>query len=330
MSIEPSMTRRDVLHAAWSWPAVGALAAVSVHAAPRAPSPAQPAPDAPGATPPPGTPPTPRTLRKAAMIGMVGEGETLLDRFKLLRDCGFEGVEADSPTTIPRDELLAAQAKSGLVIHGLVNSAHWSRPLNHPGDAIRAEAVAALETCLRDAHALGSTSILLVPGVVNKDLPYDECYRVSQERIRAALPLAEELGVTIAVENVWNGFLLSPLEAARYVDELNHPRLKFHFDIGNVINLGRPDQWVRILGRRIAKLHVKDFSLKKRDAEGLWKGFNVELGEGDADWPRVMRALDDTGYSTATPGNWATAEVRGGGRDRLRQVAEQMDKLFGA
>jgi hexulose-6-phosphate isomerase len=269
-----------------------------------------------------------RTLRKAAMIGMVGEGETILEKFRVLRDCGFEGVECDSPSPVPVGEILEAQEKTGIVVHGLVDSKHWGKPLNHPEPAVRAEGAGALETCLRDAKRLGSTSVLLVPGVVNDKMPYDECYRLSQEAIRAALPVARECGVTIAVENVWNNFLLSPLEAARYVDEFADPRVAFHFDIGNVINFGRPAQWVKILGRRIVKLHIKDFSLKKRDEQGLWKGFDVELGEGDAGWAGVMAALDQTGYSTATPGNWATAEVRGGDRARLTRVSEQMSRLF--
>jgi hexulose-6-phosphate isomerase len=214
----------------------------------------------------------------------------------------------------------------------VVNSVHWKLPLNHPSDRIREQAMQGLDICLRDAAAFGASSILLVPGLVNDDMPYDECYRISQEQIRAALPLAQELKVVIAVENVWNGFLLSPLEAARYVDEIDDPFLRFHFDIGNVINFGRPAQWIRILGTRIAKLHIKDFHLKNRDEKGLWKGFDVELGEGNADWPAVMRELDAIGYSTATDasgkGNWATAEVRGGDRARLTQISEQMDRLF--
>src|SRR5437764_102613 len=126
----------------------------------------------------------------------------------------------------------------------------------------------------------------------------------SQKRqIRKAVPLAEELGVKIAVENVWNQFLLSPLEAARYVDEFKSPAVGWHFDVGNVINYGWPEQWIRILGKRIQKLHIKEFSRKKRDSEGLWKGFEVPLGEGDNNWPAVMQALDDIGYH-----GWAMAE----------------------
>jgi hexulose-6-phosphate isomerase len=176
--------------------------------------------------------------------------------------------------------------------------------------------------------AYGSTSVLLVPGVVNKSLAYDECWRLSQLNIRKALPLAHECGVKIGIENVWNSFIMSPLEAARYVDEFNDPMVGWHFDIGNVINYGWPEQWIRILGKRIVKLHIKDFSRKKRDDLGLWKGFDVELGEGDAGWPAVMKALDEIGYSTDPKGNWATAEVGGGDAARLRRISDQMDKIF--
>lgn len=269
-----------------------------------------------------------RTLKKAVMYGMIGEGETVMDRFNILVDCGFAGVEMDSPTKIPMDEIAAAQEKTGIKVHGLVDSEHWRMHLNSPDAAVRAKGVEALETALRDGKTLGCTSILLVPGVVNEKQPYDEAYRLTQEEIRKVLPLAKACGVKIAIENVWNNFLLSPLEAARYVDDFNDPMVVFHFDIGNVINLGFPDQWIRVLGPRTAKLHIKDFSRKKRDNEGLWKGFAVELGEGDANWPRVMAALDEVGYSTAPQGNWATAEVGGGDRKRLKQVSEQMDKLF--
>lgn len=272
--------------------------------------------------------PAKRTLRKAVMIGMVGEGKTIHDKFQLLRDCGFEGAELDSPSPINPDEILAAQEKTGLKVHGLVDSVHWKFHLNSPDAAVRAEGLKALETALRDGKKFGSTSVLLVPALVNKDQPYDDAYRLSQEQIRLALPLACECGVKIAVENVWNNFLLSPLEAARYVDDFNSPEVAFHFDIGNVINYGFPAQWIRILGPRIVKLHIKDFSRKKRDGEGLWKGFDVELGDGDAQWADVMKALDEIGYSSTLHGNWATAEVGGGDRKRLQQISDQMDKLF--
>jgi hexulose-6-phosphate isomerase len=304
------MLRRDFLAAS----ATG-LAAVSLPAFARS----QPAPAASRPK---------RTLRKAVMFGMVGEGDTLMDKFQLLRDCGFEGAELDSPSSFNPDDVLAARDKTGLVVHGLVDSVHWRMTLTNPDAAVRAEGVKALETALRDGKKFGSISILLVPGIVDGGTGYDEAYKRSQDEIRKVLPLAKEVGVKIAVENVWNNFLLSPLEAARYVDEFNSPWVGWHFDIGNVIHYGWPDQWARILGKRILKLHIKDFSRKKANEEGLWKGFDVELGDGDADWPATMKALDDIGYSTAPAGNWATAEVRGGDRARLRQVSEQMDRLF--
>jgi L-ribulose-5-phosphate 3-epimerase len=297
------VTRRTVLCAA----AVGAAGAFAAGAPFRAPR---------------------RTLRKAVGIGMVEEGKTVLDKLLLLRDLGFEGVEVDRPGETPLDELKAASEQSGILIHGVVDSRHWSDTLSHPEEGVRAKGVAALETALRDGKALGATSVLLVPAVVNKEQTYPDAYTRSQAEIRKVLPLAQELGVKIAIENVWNNFLLSPLEAARYVDELQSPAAAWHFDVGNVVNYGWPEQWVRVLGRRIAKLHIKEFSRKARDERGLWKGFEVELGEGDCDWPAVMRALDETGYSTATQGNWGTAEVGGGDRARLKFVADRMDKLF--
>lgn len=276
-----------------------------------------------------------RTLKKAVMYGMIGEGKTVVERFAILKDCGFQGVEMDSPSKIPTDEVLAAADKTGIRVHGLVDSVHWQFHLNCPEAEIRAKGLEALQTALRDGKALGSSSILLVPALVNGKQPYDQAWDLSIAEIRKALPLAREMGVKIAVENVWNNFLLSPLEAARYVDELNGAdaatgkgMAAFHFDIGNVINYGWPDQWARILGKRIAKLHIKDFSRKKRDEQGLWKGFDVELGEGDAGWASLMATLDEIGYSTAKEGNWATAEVGGGKADRLKQISEQMDKLF--
>ncbi len=269
-----------------------------------------------------------RTLRKAVMYGMIGAGASIEDKFKILKGTGFEGVEMDSPTNLSMDDIAAAAAKTGITVHGLVNSEHWRTPLNAPDQAAQDHAVAALETCLKDAGRLKCTSILLVPGIVRENLAYDECWRLTQKNIRRVLPLAKDLNVKIGIENVWNQFIMSPMEAARFVDEFDDPMVAWHFDIGNVINFGWPDQWVKVLGKRVCKLHIKDFSRQKRDKQGLWEGFKVELGEGDARWPAVMKALDDSGYSTAAGGNWATSEVGGGDEKRLRTVSDQMDKLF--
>lgn len=275
-----------------------------------------------------------RTLKKAVMYGMVAGDAPVMDKFRLLRDLGYDGVEMDSPSSLNPHEILKARDATGLNVHGMVDSVHWTDHLNNPDPAVRAKGVAALQTALRDAQRFGASSVLLVPAVVNKDMPYDAAWKLSQQGIQESLPLAEELKVIIAIENVWNNFLLSPLEAVRYVDEFKSPYVAWYFDIGNVINYGWPAQWIEILGPRIVKLHIKDYSRKKRDKEGLWKGFDVELGEGDADWPATMKALDGIGYSTSSAaapgGRWATAEVGGGDQKRLQQVAQQMDKVLSA
>jgi L-ribulose-5-phosphate 3-epimerase len=266
-----------------------------------------------------------RKLRKSLMFGMVEGPGTLLEKFTMLRDVGFEGVELDSPSDRNPDEVLAAMGKTGIEVAGVVDSAHWKDTLGDPDAAVRARGVAALETALRDAKRFRATSVLLVPAVVNARIAYDEAWTRSQAEIRKVLPLAAELQVAISIENVWNQFLLSPLEAARYVDEFQNPWVGWHLDLGNAVNYGWPEQWIRILGKRIQRLHIKDYSRKKRDDEGLWKGFDVELGKGDVDWKASMAALDAIGYT-----GWASAEVAGGDSNRLRTVAAQMDSLFAA
>jgi L-ribulose-5-phosphate 3-epimerase len=265
----------------------------------------------------------PRSIRKAVKYGMVNIDGSVRDRFQLVKDLGFDGIELDSPNDLDDAEVLAARDTTDLPIHGVVDSVHWHHTLSDPDPAVRAKGVAGLETAIRDCKAYGGDTVLLVPAVVNKQVFYDDAYTRSQAEIRKALPLAEELGINIAFENVWNHFLLSPLEAARYVDEFESPNVGWYFDVGNIVNDGWPEQWVRILGPRIMKLDLKEFSRTKRNDEGLWKGFNVELGEGDCDWPTVMKALDAIGYD-----GWATAEVRGGGRDRLADIAARMDRIL--
>lgn len=264
-----------------------------------------------------------RRLRKALGIGMIGAGETLRDKFLLARDCGFAGIEMDGPSGHRHEDVLAARDASGLAIPSVVDSVHWQHSLGDPDPAVRAQGRAGLEAALRDAHAYGATSVLLVPAVVDKNRPYDLAWTHSIAEIRATVPLAEELGVRIAVENVWNNFLLSPLEARRYLDEIASPWVGWHLDLGNLLIYGWPEQWTRILGPRVLQLHIKEFSRKKMDEEGRWDGFAVELGEGDNDWPAILRALDDIGYD-----GWAIAEVGGGDEARLRDVSARMDRCF--
>ena len=264
-----------------------------------------------------------KMLRKAVKIGMVREGETLKEKFQLVKQLGFDGIELDSPNSLDPDEVLKARDEVGLPIHGVVDSVHWRATLSHPDPDVRAKGLEALKQALRDAKLYGGSTVLLVPAVVNEKVSYDQAYKRSQAEIRKAIPLAEKLGIRIAIENVWNKFLLSPLEEARYLDELGSPMVGAYFDVGNIVAFGWPEHWIHILGKRIVKLDIKDYSRKIQNEQGMYKGFGVKLGEGDVNWPAVMQALRDIGYQ-----GWATAEVGGGGRDRLAEIAQRMDRCF--
>ena len=276
-----------------------------------------------GASPPAwGAPALPR-LKKSLKIGMVGLEGTLEERFRVLLELGFDGVELDSPSDLDPAEVLAAKAATGIEIPGVVDSLHWTATLGDADPEVRARGLAGLETALRDCQRFGGTTVLLVPAVVSEVISYEQAYRNSQAEIAKVLPLAEELDVKIAFENVWNNFLLSPLEAARYVDEFESDRVGWYMDVGNVVRYGWPEQWIRTLGSRVLKLDVKEYSRKRQMDEGPWKGFGVKLGEGDCNWPAVMDALDEIGYE-----GWASAEVGGGGRERLLEVSQRMDRIL--
>jgi hexulose-6-phosphate isomerase len=257
-------------------------------------------------------------IKKAVVFGMLPRDMPLDDRFKLARDSGFDGVEAyTTPDPKQVDALRAAAEKSGLRIHSIMNQAHWQFPLSSDDAQTVKRSLDGMVTSLHNAHDLGADTVLLVPAVVNPKTRYIDAYRRSQRRIRELLPQAEELGVTIAVEEVWNKFLLSPLEFARYVDEFNNPHLVAYFDVGNVVLFGYPQDWIRTLGERIKKVHIKDFKVDG----STWHWTN--LYDGAVDWPEVRRAFAEIGYS-----GWFTAELSGGDAAYLTDVAKRMDKII--
>jgi L-ribulose-5-phosphate 3-epimerase len=265
-----------------------------------------------------------RDLKKGMWYASA-PGKTALEKFGAVKAAGFDGIEP--PSHLDQDEVLRARDQTGVTIPSVSCGTH-SRGLSDPAPEKRAEAVEGLKQALRDAKRYGASSVLVVPGGVTEQIPYDVAYERTQQELRKVLPLAEELEVKLAFENVWNHFLLSPLEAARFVDEFKSPAAGWQFDIGNVIYLGWPEQWIRILGARIQKLHIKEFSRKNMNEAGPRHGFDVEFLAGDNDWPAVMKALDDVGYR-----GWATAEPawQPPGVDpvvRLKQVAEKMDQIF--
>jgi L-ribulose-5-phosphate 3-epimerase len=231
-------------------------------------------------------------------------------------------VELDAPNDLPLAEVLAARDASGVAIPGVINSAHWKTPLTDPDPAVRDACVEASIAGMRQAKEYGAEVMLLVPGVVRGETSYADAWDRAVEGIDRLLPHAEEIGISIGLENVWNDFLLSPLEAAHLVDGFEHPLLGWYFDIGNVMRYGRPSDWIEALGSRILRLDAKEYSLKKMNAEGPWKGFEVELGDGDIDWAGVNQNLRDIGYA-----GWVSVEVPGGDRQRLAAIKARLDRI---
>jgi hexulose-6-phosphate isomerase len=261
--------------------------------------------------------------KKSLKYGMIKEDLSILEKFKLVKSLGFDGVEMDSPNDLDDKEIVAARDEAGIIIPGVVNSKHWRSPLSHPDIAVREECTASMIDAFHKCKLYGGSTVLLVPAVVNDEVRYDEAWERSTAEIKKMLPIAKETGVKIAVENVWNNFLISPLEAARYIDQFDSDMIGWYMDIGNIVRYGWPHHWIKILGKRIIKVDIKDYSRKKQSEEGIWEGFKVKLGEGDSDWKKVNQALAEVGYN-----GWGSAEVSGGDRVRLKEISERMDKLY--
>ena len=262
--------------------------------------------------------PVRRKWLKALKYTMIPKELPDEEKFKLVKDCGYDGIDG-----VPHEDFDAAKKQAdlareiGVPIHGLVFGG-WHAPLSHPDPQVRKNGVDGMKNALRCAQVMGCSTVLLVPAIVTEEVSYADAYDRSLSHIKNDLvPVAEETVVTIGIENVWNKFLLSPLEFARYIDECESPRVKAYFDIGNVIIFGFAQHWIRTLGDRIVKLDVKDF---KRDGY-QWKN----LLDGDVNWPEVRKALDEIGYE-----GWITAELDGGGKGYLCDVAERMEKIITA
>ncbi len=263
-----------------------------------------------------------RQIKKGIFWGSIGYGKSIPEKFQAVKAAGFEGVEPHSH--LDRNEVLKARDATGLTISSVCGSLHGKFPLSHPDPKIREEGLAALKVTLEDAKAYGADTVLLVPGRVSNSVGYDECWNRSIEEIKKIIPIAEKLSVKIAIENVWNNFLLSPLEASNYIDQFKSPIIGFYFDCGNILTYGWPEQWIKILGKRIMKIHIKEYSRKIADTQGKSAGFNVKLLEGDVIWPEVMKALDDIGYK-----DWATIEMAGGDTpEGLKDLCDRMNQAL--
>lgn len=266
-----------------------------------------------------GQPSTPESntgrIFKSVKWGMIGDGGSVLEKFELCRELGFDGMELEAPSRHNLTEVLAASEATGMPVHGTVGQKHWQVRLSSPDAAVRDEARDDLLTGLAETKAYGGDSILLVPGAVHgENETHDDVWRRSIDEIRQVLPTASKLGVRVLIENVWNGFCETPEQLRDYIDEINSPWVGVYFDIGNVQKFSPSEDWIHVLGERIVKLDVKDW--------GKENGF-CKIGDGDVNWSAVREALADNRYT-----GWCTAEVQGGDRKRLAEIAERMNRAL--
>jgi L-ribulose-5-phosphate 3-epimerase len=257
-------------------------------------------------------------ITKGLVYSMLPQSLSHLERCKLAKKVGFDVVQAPTtPDEHTAEEMKAAAEKAGIRIDSVMNMDHWDFPLSSSDPAIVEKSLSGMRTSLHNAKVWGSDVVLLVPAVVNAQTSYMDAWTRSQRQIRKLIPLASELKVVIGIEEVWNKFLLSPLEMQRYITEFSSPWIKAWFDIGNVLLYGYPQDWIRTLGKSIVKLHIKDF---KGEEDGYkW----VNLGDGDADWPEIRKALAKINYAGS-----AIVELESGDEAYLRDVSHRLDRLL--
>ena len=254
-------------------------------------------------------------LKKAVMLAMLPTTGTMEDRFKLARDLGFQGLEVP-PTSDPDEARTMREAARnvGIELHSVMYGG-WHAPLSSADPDIAQKGADGIAKALESAKELGADGVLLVPAVVNEKTRYIEAYERSQKHLAKLAPVAEKLKVRILVEDVWNNFLLSPIEFARYIDEIKCPWVQAYFDVGNVLAFGWPEDWIRTLAGRIKKVHLKDFKKGQRQF--------VNLRDGDVNWPEVRKALHEVGYT-----GFLTAELQGGDEAYLRDLSARMDMII--
>jgi L-ribulose-5-phosphate 3-epimerase len=260
-------------------------------------------------------------IKRAVLVSMLPSSLGWRDRFALAKAVGFDGIEMQTmPDRAEAEAVARASEETGLAIHSVMNMDHWEYPLSSADPDVVRRSVEGMKTSLTNAALWKAGVVLLVPAVVNGTTSYADAWTRSQRVIRdQLLPVAAGFKVTIAVEEVWNKFLLSPLEFVRYIDDFKSQYLKAYFDVGNVVLYGYPQDWIRALGSRIVRLHLKDFKMDRSGGRFDWKN----IGEGDIDWQDVRRALTEIGFA-----GWATTEIEGGDRAYLQDVVKRVDRFL--
>ncbi|MBC8872200.1 MAG: sugar phosphate isomerase/epimerase [Planctomycetes bacterium] len=274
------------------------------------------------------TPPEGKRILLSCKLGMIareagGKALSLADRLSLAGEAGFDGVDLDQAGQYTPEQARDAVRQSGVFVHNAINHAHWQQRLTSADAEERARGRANIEHCIRVSHAAGGSGVLIVVGR-GGDGPADAVEERCRQEIKTLLPLAAALGQQILVENVWNQMHYDhdapPEQTAekfvKFVDSFNSPWVGMYYDIGNHWKYGQPGDWIREFGHRCVKLDVKGFSR----AENKF----TDIGQGDLPWDQVRKALDEIGFT-----GWATAEVGGGGVERLTEVRQQMQAAFG-
>ena len=241
--------------------------------------------------------------------------QSLKESFKLAKDAGFEGVEVAlaetgelSLDTTPEqlEQIKKDAAECGIELYSVASGLYWDYWLNADSEDEREKAKSIVRRQLEVAKALGCDTILVIPGTVNADfidpnrvVDYVTTYERSLAALLELKSYAEELQVSIGLENVWNKFLNSPVEMSDFIDKIGSDYVGSYFDVGNVLFNGYPEHWIRALGKKIKKVHFKDF----RKNPGGVNAF-VDLLAGDINYPEVIKALREVGYD-----GWVTAEM---------------------
>jgi L-ribulose-5-phosphate 3-epimerase len=225
----------------------------------------------------------------------------------------------------PAETLREAADEVGLTIHSVHCWANYTYPLSSGDEAELCLGIKATIAALEAGRTLGAETMLLIPGTVCDGTTYREAHDRSQEVIqREILPVAQECGIVLAIENVWNGFLLGAIEYANYVKGFSSPSVSACFDVGNVI-FGRPEGWIEVLGDHITSLHLKDFRFEKeRSRFGLAK-----IGEGDIDWGKVRAALeriDFSGWGVLSEAELLRGPIAGVAYNRLNGLARRLGR----
>lgn len=250
-------------------------------------------------------------IKKAVSIWAFPRNKPSVEAMKLAKEAGFQGIELafaedgeinfDS-TAADMQRLSAEAQKAGIEITSLATGALWQHPLTSEDATTRERGRAIVRKCLELAAGLGVDAILVVPGLVGRGtgaeliVGYETAWRRAQEALKELAPEAARHRVVIGVENVWNRFLLSPLEMKRFLQEIGSPWVMAYLDVGNILRFGYPQDWIRTLGPLIKRVHVKDFKLAADTFVGLL--------EGDVDWKAVVTAFREVNYR-----GWWVAEV---------------------